>query len=344
MTPERWHRVRDVLCDALASAPEHRAAFLDNACQGDLALRRELESLLASERKLPSGFLQAPPVTSTPLKPGTKFGSYEIIRLLGVGGRGEVYRAHDPKLGRDVALKVLPPKTAADPNRLKRFQREARAVAALNHPHIVTIHSVEETCGTHFLAMELVEGVALSDLIPQGGLPLDTIVDIAIPTAEALAAAHEKGIVHRDLKPANIMVDMKGGIKVLDFGLAKVGATNSDGLEDCESVTQATTTPEVTPETQTQAGSLMGTLPYMSPEQLQGKPVGPRSDLFSFGAVLYEMTVGQPPFSGNTSASFISSILQSSPLPVTELRTDVPHGLRRIMDNCLAKEPHDRYA
>jgi adenylate cyclase len=342
MTPERWQKIRDVLCDALEVAPEQRSAFLDGACIADSDLRSEVESLLSSQGKVSSSFLQSPAITSTTLMPGTRLGPYNISSLLGVGGMGEVYRAHDSKLGRDIALKVLPSKTAADPHRLKRFQREARAVAALNHPHIVTIYSVEETRGTHFLTMELVDGIALDHLIPKGGMPLEKIFEIAIPTAEALAAAHEKRIVHRDLKPANIMVDKKTRVKVLDFGLAKVSGMNPDGLDDPSS--EWAGAPDLRPETQTQAGSIMGTLPYMSPEQLRGQPVGPRSDLFSFGAVLYEMTVGQPPFSGETSTGFISSILQSSPRPVTELRTDVPFGLQKILDSCLAKNPHDRYA
>lgn len=343
MTPERWQRIRDVLCDALEVAPEQRSAFLDGACVADSDLRSEVESLLSSQGKVRSSFLQSPPITSTTLMPGTKLGAYNINSLLGVGGMGEVYRAHDSKLGRDIALKVLPTKTAADPDRLKRFQREARAVAALNHPHIVTIYSVEERRGTHFLTMELVEGVALDHLIPKGGLPLEKIFEIAIPMAEALVAAHEKGIVHRDLKPANIMVDKKGRVKILDFGLAKFGAISRDWRDNPESRGQATAF-DFSQEAQSLAGAIVGTLPYISPEQLQGQPVDPRSDVFSFGAVLYEMTVGQPPFSGESSTGFLSAILQSAPRPVTELRTDVPLGLQKILEGCLAKEASNRYA
>src|SRR6516165_4792510 len=241
MTPDRWQKIRDVLCDALEVAPEQRSAFLDGACVADPDLRSEVESLLSSQGKVPSSFLQSPPITSTTLMPGTKLGPYSISSLLGVGGMGEVYRAHDSKLGRDIALKVLPSKTAADPDRLKRFQREARAVAALNHPHIVTIYSVEERRGTHFLTMELVEGVALNHLIPKGGLPLEKIFEIAIPMAEALVAAHEKGIVHRDLKPGNIMIDKKTRVKILDFGLAKFGGMSWDWIDNTEPLGHATT-------------------------------------------------------------------------------------------------------
>jgi adenylate cyclase len=343
MKADRWQKVRELLCDALEVAPEARSAFLDSACGADSALRREVESLLSSQGKLHSSFLHSPAIIATTFPPGTRLGSYSIISLLGVGGMGEVYRARDSKLGRDVALKVLPPKTAANPDRLKRFKREARAVAALNHPHIVTIFSVEQSNRTHFLTMELVEGVPLSQLIPESGLPLESLFEISSAMAEALAAAHEKGIVHRDLKPANVMVDKKGGVKILDFGLAKVGGLNWDWNKNSESPEQPATAPDLRLETQTQAGAVMGTLPYMSPEQLLSQPVGPRSDLFSFGAVLYEMSTGHPPFSGETSTAFISSILGSVPPALTNLRADVPLGLEKIVDRCLAKEPHQRY-
>jgi adenylate cyclase len=341
MTPELWQQVRDVLHDALALAPDKRRIFLDRACSTDRYLRREVESLLSAGREVCSSFLESPLVTQTALAPGTKLGSYEILSLLGAGGMGEVYRARDPRLGREIALKVLPAELAGDRAGLNRFQREARAVAALNHPNIVTIHSVEEADGTYFLTMELVQGVALSQLIPSEGLPLDEFFDLAISLADALAAAHEKGIVHRDLKPANIMVDKRGRAKILDFGLAKVGGI-SDGTDIPGSAQRPTFA--VSSETQTQVGAVIGTLPYMSPEQVQGRSVGPRSDLFSLGAVLYEMTVGQPPFLGEGSTALISAILETSPRPVTQLRADVPLGLEKILEKCLAKVVHDRYA
>src|SRR5579872_3166458 len=259
----------------------------------------------------------SPLATSTdmPLTPGTRLGPYEIVGPLGAGGMGEVYRARDTRLGRDVALKVLPPETAADLDRLKRFQREARTVAALNHPHIVTIHSVEEVNGTHFITMELVEGVVLGRLIPPDGLPLDKFLELAIPLADAVAAAHEKGIVHRDLKPGNVMVDKRGMVKVLDFGLAKI----SDPGDDVQSSKLDTLS-------QTQPGMVMGTVPYMSPEQLQGQHIDQRSDIFSLGGVLYEMVAGAPPFGGKGSAELMSAILRDQPKPLMELRADVPSG------------------
>jgi len=341
MTPERWQQIKALLYQAQQLAPEERTGFLERSCPSDRALQKEVETLLGSGDEGLSRFLENSPreVTRTTLGPGAKLGPYEVCSLLGAGGMGEVYRARDSRLRRDVALKVLPPEMATDPNRLKRFQREARAVAALNHPHIVTIHSVEEADGRHFLTMELVDGVALSQFLPREGLALDKFYELAIPLADALAAAHEKGIVHRDLKPANIMVDNRGSVKILDFGLAKVGA--ADGIDNAGSRRRASF--DIGSEIQTQAGTVMGTLPYMSPEQIDGRSVGPRSDLFSLGAVFYEMAAGQPPFSGEDASALVSSIREASTRPVTEVRADVPLGLERILEKCLAKDPHERY-
>jgi len=342
MTPERWQLIRDVLHSAMQLGRAEWPGFLDRACASDNSLRREVESLLSSTDEMRSSFLRSPLHTAPALVPGERLGSYEIISLLGAGGMGEVYRARDSRLGRDVALKVLPPEMAADTGRLKRFQREARAVATLNHPHIVTIHSVEQAASTHFLTMELVEGVALGQLIPQGGMPMDKFFELAIPLADALAAAHEKGIVHRDLKPANVMVDNRGSVKILDFGLAKFGA-GSDRTDKPVPGAVLAGVFDSGPETQTQVGTVMGTLPYMSPEQLEGHPVDHRSDIFSLGSVLYEMAAGQPPFAGETAADLASSILQAAPKPITELRADVPMGLHKILERCLAKEVQGRY-
>jgi serine/threonine protein kinase/tetratricopeptide (TPR) repeat protein len=243
---------------------------------------------------------------------------------------GEVYRATDTKLGRDVALKLLPPEVACDPDRLARFQREARAVAALNHPHIVTLFSVEEADGVHFLTMELVEGQALDRVIPASGLPVERIVEIASALAEAIAAAHEKGIMHRDLKPANVMVTHDGRVKVLDFGLAKdVGAETSS---------EAT----LTSDGRTQAGVVMGTPAYMSPEQVSGRALDHRTDIFSLGVLLHEMATGRRPFEGNSSAELISSILRDSAPLVTDVRADLPSDLARVIRRCLEKDPRHR--
>src|SRR5271168_610423 len=264
------------------------------------------------------------------LAAGTKFGSYEIQSPLGAGGMGEVYRATDTKLGRDVALKVLPGEMAQDPERLARFGREAKALAQLDHPNIVTIYSVEECDGIHFLTMQLVEGLPLDRAIPQGGLPFARIVEIASALGDALAAAHDKGIVHRDLKPANVMVSNEGRVKVLDFGLAKdVGASDP---------ADAT----LTSDHRTQAGMVMGTPAYMSPEQTSGRPLDHRTDIFSLGVLLHEMATGGRPFDGSSSAELVSAILRDNPPPVTDARPDLPSDLARIVRRCLEKDPRHR--
>jgi len=264
------------------------------------------------------------------LTSGSKLGTYEIRSPLGAGGMGEVYRATDTKLGRDVALKVLPADMAQDSERLARFRREARAVAALNHPNVVTLYSVEECDGVHFLTMELVEGVSLDRRIGSGGLPVEQIVEIAGALAEALAAAHEKGIVHRDLKPANVMITNEGRVKVLDFGLAK-DVSN-------ETSNEAT----MTSAGYTQAGIVMGTPAYMSPEQVSGRALDHRTDIFSLGVVLHEMSTGQRPFEGTSSAELISSILRDTPPLVTDVRTELPSDVARVIRRCLEKDPRHR--
>jgi serine/threonine protein kinase/tetratricopeptide (TPR) repeat protein len=249
--------------------------------------------------------------------------------VLGAGGMGDVYRATDSKLARDIALKVLPPDMADDPDRLARFEREARAVAALNHPNVVTIFSVEESDNVHFITMELIEGQPLDRLISANGLPADRIIEIAGAIAEALAAAHERGIVHRDLKPANVMVTNNSRVKVLDFGLAKdVGASANDATR--------------TTAGETQVGLVMGTLPYMSPEQVSGRALDHRSDIFSLGVVLHEMATGCRPFEGSSSAELISSILRDTPPSVTDVRPELPPDLARVVRRCLEKDPRCR--
>lgn len=243
---------------------------------------------------------------------------------------GEVYRATDTKLGRDVALKVLPAEMAQDAERLGRFRREAKVLAQLDHPNIVTIYSVEESNGVHFLTMQLVEGLPLDRLICQGGLPVEQIIEIAEALADALEAAHEKGIVHRDLKPANVMVTNQGRVKVLDFGLAKDvrGANLGDAT--------------LTSDNRTQVGVVMGTPAYMSPEQTSGRPLDHRTDIFSLGVLLHEMATGQRPFEGNSSAELVSAILRDNPPSVTEIRPDLPSDLARIIRRCLEKDPRHR--
>ncbi len=264
------------------------------------------------------------------LAPGTKLGPYEIHSSLGAGGMGEVYRATDAKLARDVALKVLPAEMADDPERLARFRREAKTLAQLDHPNIVTIYSVEESDGVHFLTMQLVEGQPLDRLICAGGLPLERIVEIAGALGDALAAAHEKGIVHRDLKPANVMVSSEGRVKVLDFGLAK----------DINVVNAGDAT--MTSDSRTQVGVVMGTPAYMSPEQTSGRPLDHRTDIFSLGVLLHEMATGRRPFEGTSSAELVSAILRDAPPSVTDMRPDLPSDLARIVRRCLEKDPRHR--
>jgi serine/threonine protein kinase len=264
---------------------------------------------------------------------GKTLNHYRITAQLGKGGMGEVYAAEDTKLDRKVALKILPAEMATDAERRMRFEREAKAVAALNHPNIVTIHSVEESEGTHFITMELVEGKPLSALIPKSGMTLNDILGRAIDLSEAVSAAHKQGITHRDLKPDNVMVGQDGRLKVLDFGLAKLRE---------ESQTKAPDT-RLPTETPTEAGRVMGTVAYMSPEQAEGKPVDARSDVFSMGILLYEMATGRRPFEGDTHVSTMSAILRDNPTSVTELNEALPRHLGRIIKRCMAKEPDRRY-
>ena len=264
---------------------------------------------------------------------GTRLGSYEIVAPLGSGGMGEVYRARDSRLGRDIALKVLPPDVAADADRLARFEREARTVAALSHPNIVVLHSIEDDRGTRFLTMELVEGQSLDRVVAPGGLPLARVLDLAIPLADALVAAHGRGVVHRDLKPGNVMVARDGRVKVLDFGLAKP-ATGDEALAATQAATIAA--PIST------AGQVVGTVPYMAPEQLRGETVDGRADLFALGIMLYELVTGRRPFAGATSAEVTSAILRDAPAPPQTLRPDLPPDLARIIGRCLEKDPERR--
>jgi serine/threonine-protein kinase len=263
------------------------------------------------------------------MESGTRLGRYTIQSLIGRGGMGAVYRATDPSLGRDVALKVLPPDVAADPDRIERFRREARALAALNHPNIVTIHSVEQEGGTNFLTMELVTGRPLDALIDGRGMPLDRVTQVGTTVAGALAAAHEKGIVHRDLKPANIIVSDSGITKVLDFGLSKVGTETGD--------TAAT-------QLETKAGVIVGTPAYMSPEQVSGQPIDPRSDIFSLGVILYELVTGVRPFAGHTMIEMAAAVLNQTPAPITALRGTAPSELAAVIARCLEKTPAARFA
>lgn len=268
------------------------------------------------------------------LVPGARFGGYEIVAPIGAGGMGEVYRARDLRLHREVALKVLPAEMATDPDRLARFEREARTVAGLSHPNIVTLFSLEEDGGTRFLTMELIEGQGLDRHLAPGGLPVARVVELGVALAEALAAAHEKGIVHRDLKPANVMVTREGRVKVLDFGLAKPSAA-VDGIDSTRAATAAA--PLST------AGQVMGTVPYMAPEQVRGEAVDGRTDLFALGVILYEMAAGRRPFEGATPGVILSAILRDAPAALGSVRPEVSPELDRVVSRCLEKDPRARF-
>src|SRR5262245_37979250 len=267
------------------------------------------------------------------LAAGSKLGSYEILSPLGAGGMGEVYRARDSKLNRDVAIKVLPLAVAADSERLARFRREAQVLASLNHPHIAAIYGFEHSDGVEALVLELVEGETLAERIARGPVPVDEALEIARQIATALEAAHEKGIVHRDLKPANVKVDPAGRVKVLDFGLAKAFA--SDG-----SSPDVTSSPTLTAAS-TQAGVVIGTAAYMSPEQARGKSVDKRADIWAFGTVLYEMLTGRKAFGGETVSDTLAAILMKEP-DWSRLAAETPASVRRVLRRCLDRDPKTR--
>ena len=267
------------------------------------------------------------------LASGTRLGPYEILAPIGAGGMGEVYRARDSRLGRDVALKVLPGSAAGDSERLARLEREARALAALSHPNIVVIHSIEREGGVPYITMELVEGRTLDRLVAPGGLPLERLLETSLAIAEAVTAAHGKGVVHRDLKPANVIVTPDDRVKVLDFGLAKL--TEPDTLPGDAEAPTAGTPPSV-------AGRAVGTVPYMAPEQLRGEAVDERADLFALGVIMFELASGRRPFGGATQADVISAILRDDPPPLAAARPDLPQALVGVVGRCLEKAPRDR--
>lgn len=344
MEPELWHRVEALYSAALALDESRRREFLDDSCRGDPQLRQQVESLLAGERDA-SGFLERPalevmakamamdggPSAEDPRQLiGKQVSHYQVLAKLGGGGMAVVYRAEDLRLGRQVALKFLP-EGPRDPAALERMRREARAASTLSHPNICTIHEIGEHENEIFIAMELLEGQTLADKIAGRALPIAELLDVSIEIAEAIDEAHGHGIVHRDLKPANIIVTPRGHAKVLDFGLAQITAT--------EPVSAAATTRVQL----TTPGMVMGTVDYMSPEQALGRTVDHRSDLFSFGVVLYEMATGRRPFSGTAGTETIERILHGQPDPVARFNYEAPPELERIIRKCLEKSPDSRY-
>jgi len=266
------------------------------------------------------------------LTPGSKLGPYEIVSLLGAGGMGEVYRARDSRLKRDVAVKVLPQALSLDADRLRRFEQEALATAALNHPNILAVFDIGTHEGAPYVVSELLEGETLRERVRGGPLVMRKALDYALQIAHGLAAAHEKGIIHRDLKPDNLFITKDGRVKILDFGLAKLTQPEAGAHTSLATATQAT-----------EAGVVMGTAGYMSPEQVRGVAVDPRSDIFSFGAILYEMLSGKRAFHGETSADTMSAILKEDPPDLSETGRNVSPALERIVQHCLEKNPESRF-
>jgi len=339
MTPERWQQVRAMLASALERAPEDRAAYLDQV-SSEPSLRREVESLLAQEKGA-EGFLEEPALevaakmlgkSSGQSLIGAQIGSYQVLSSLGVGGMGEVYQAHDTKLGRDVAIKVLPSAFVHDPDRLSRFQREARMLASLNHPNIATIFGLEQSDGVNYLVMELVPGETLAERVSAGAMKIEEALKLGAQIAEALEAAHEKGVIHRDLKPANVKVTPEGRVKVLDFGLAKAFAGDS-GLD-------LSNAPTLT-AMGTEEGKILGTPAYMSPEQARGKPVDKRTDIWAFGCVLYELLTGKVAFRGETISDTLAAVLEREP-DLQALPRATPAKIRDLLRRCLQKDSQHR--
>jgi len=341
MTPERWQKVKQIFHTALDKPAAERTAFIAQACNGDDQLREEVESLLASSEK-DGSFIDSPAyeaaatlITSQPaeLKKGSTVGAYDIVSFISRGGMGEVYLAHDRRLGRKVALKVLPSSFTKNQDRLRRFEQEARSASALNHPNIITIYEILKSESTHVIATEFVEGETLRHRLSNSKLEPSEALNIGMQVADALSAAHKAGIVHRDIKPENIMIRQDGYVKVLDFGLAKLSEEASSVSAD-EAPTR---------QVRTGSGVIIGTAGYMSPEQARGKPVDARSDIFSLGAVIYEMVTHRKPFDGETPSDVLASILKTEPPPVSQLLEDAPPELTRIVAKALKKNREERY-
>ena len=334
MTPERWQQVKAVLAAVLERAPDQRSDYLNQTCLEE-SLRTEVESLLATHRDADSTFLGLADDALDDLANGTRLGPYEILSPLGEGGMGKVYKARDSRLDRFVAIKLLRRDLADRPEIHERFVREARTIASLNHPHICTLHDVGQQDNADFLVMEYLEGETLAERLARGPLPLDEVLQYAIQIADALDKAHKQGVIHRDLKPGNIMLT-GAGLKLLDFGLAKLKRET----EPFTLLSQLTTPAN----TISAPGTIIGTLSYMAPEQLEARDVDARADIFAFGAVLYEMVTGKRAFDGKGGASVIAAILKDDPPPVTQSNAQVPSELDRIVAKMLAKNPADRYA
>jgi len=343
-SPDQWRRIEELFYESLDLAPETRSAFLNDRCGEDLELKKEVETLLNSAGK-PLSLLEQPVQQAAHdmaadsgtglLFPGMQMERYEIIAPLGTGGMSRVYLAQDVRLRRKVALKTLKPELTADEDGLRRFEREALAVSALNHPNILTIYEFGQFNGLNFLASEYVEGSTIREKLSHGRLPLESVLDIAGQICGALAAAHASGIIHRDIKPANIIVRTDGLVKVLDFGIAKL--TETPAAQKLKDTARTARDPA------TMMGFIVGTAGYMSPEQARGLPIDPRTDLFSLGVVLYEMLTGKTAFKGETVSDVIAEILKTEPPPLRDLAPETPVALQTIISKAMMKDRDARY-
>src|SRR5213595_2705965 len=342
MTPARLQTIEEIFYAALEQDPDDVARFLDTACGGDELLRRKVEALLASRQRVGSFIETSAAGIATriiengqdDLLIGQTFGHYKISKRIGSGGMGEVYLATDVKAGRKAALKLLPMRFTGDAERLKRFQQEAHAVVALNHPNILTVYEIGEDHSTHYIASELIEGETLRQRLARGRMELTAAIDVAIQAATALAAAHERGIVHRDIKPENIMLRPDGYVKVLDFGIAKLAE---------EELPAAMPRDEALLLVETNLGAVLGTVRYMSPEQACGEHVDQSTDIWSLGVVLYEMLTGYAPFTGDTSQDVMFSILEKEPPPLMHYIARAPAELQQIISKTLRQDRGQRY-
>src|SRR3989449_1079024 len=341
MAIDLWLQVQQLFDAALQHSPEKRQEFLKRECGSNQELRREVESLLAAHDE--SGSFMAEPAvagvaqvlhrSTSRFQPGDTLGDYKVLDFVGRGGMGEVYRARDTRLKRDVAIKVLPQAFAADRERLRRFEQEARSAAALNHPNIISVHDMGTADGSPYIVSELLEGQNLRELLRHGPVPARKALDYAIQAARGLAAAHDIGVIHRDLKPENLFITKDGRLKILDFGLAKLTRPEGDGSDSSMA--------EAVPGTE--AGRVFGTVGYMSPEQVRGLSADHRSDIFSFGAILYELFSGKRAFSGDSPTDTMSAILHQDPPELTRATPPVHPAVDHTIRHCLEKNPLERF-
>ena len=343
MTPEQWKKLDSLFHEALELEEEARAAHLAKVCGDDGQLRQEAERLIAAHER-ESGFIDSPILTDAVALAddcneslvGRRLGHYQVISLLGRGGMGEVFLAEDDKLNRKVALKVLPAAFTQLPDRARRFEREAKAASATNHPNILTIYEIGQAEGLRFIATEYVDGVTLRHQMQSDGMSIAESLSVAVQVASALSAAHETGVIHRDIKPENVMARPDGLVKVLDFGLAKLTERTASSPE-ADSQAEAIARPSTMP------GVVMGTVSYMSPEQARGEKVDHRTDIFSLGVMLYEMLAGRRPYAGATPGETIAAILRDEPPELSETNAKVGSHLEKIVRRCLEKKPERRF-